>query len=88
VGVVATTLVREARSKSVEGLAAPCPLLAKEARSGAPTFGVVDWTSTRPSSRKEREKDGAPVSGVTQPRAFRATRLPWWVTASETAGKA
>jgi hypothetical protein len=74
---VATTLVREARSKSVEGWTAPCP----------PGLGVADLTSKSPPSRKGREKDGAPV-GVTWPRAFRATTLPWWVTASVAAGKA
>src|SRR5580700_12201429 len=92
--VVATTLVREARSKSVVGVTAEVPLLAKDAR--APAFGVVDLRSKSPpfgklragSSRKEREKDGAPAFGVTRPRAFRAIRLPWCVTAIEAAGKA
>ena len=36
--VVATTLVSEARSKSVEGVTARPPFLAKGARSGAPVF--------------------------------------------------
>jgi len=62
--VVATTLVSEARSKSVEGLTAPFPPFASDA------------------------KDGPPVSYVNRPRALRATRLPWWVTASVAAGKA
>ena len=35
-GVVATTFVREPRSKSVAGVTAPLPLLAKDARNGAP----------------------------------------------------
>jgi hypothetical protein len=47
---VATTLVREARSKSVEGWTAPCP----------PGLGVAYLTSKSPPSRKGREKDGAP----------------------------
>ena len=67
-GVVATTLVRDAMSKSVEGVTAQSPLLAKDARNGAPGSGVVDLTSESPpfdklragSSRKVREKGGAP----------------------------
>jgi len=63
------------------------PPFAKDAKDGAPGFGVVEWTSKSPPSRKERERDGAPGSYVKLPRAFRATRLPSWVTASEAAGK-
>ena len=70
-GVVAITFVRDDRSKSVEGVTVESPsfdklragFLAKDARNGAPGSGVVDLTSKPPPSRKEREKDGAPVSG-------------------------
>ena len=61
-GVVAITFVTEARSKSVAGVTAKSPHLAKDARNGAP--GAVDWTSKAPPSRKEREKDGAPVGSL------------------------
>src|ERR1700683_2388395 len=87
--VVATTLVRDARSKSVVGWTALFPLFAKGARDGAAGSGVADWASKSPPCLRKRrgDEDGAPASYVNRPRAFRATRLPWWVTDSEAAGK-
>jgi len=60
-GVVATTLVREARSKSVWGVTLKSPLLAKDARNGAPSFGVGEWESESPLLAKDA-RNGAPTS--------------------------
>src|SRR5208337_2723346 len=88
--VVATTLVREARSKRVAGVTSESrsPLLATAARSGAP---APESKSPPCLCKERRDKDGAPAgfsSYVKWPNDFRATNWLACVTAIEAAGKA